>query len=673
MLYRCLWGAVLLSVIGPAGVWGVEERAGERRLSVLLDRSHDYAFEWNSIALESLRPAGMDVTSGDASLTTYRNLGQYDVVFIGQIAVDVAFSASEVSLLREYVANGGALILLCNPERPITSVAAAFGVRFVPGQLSAPAETTNALRSLGAPSAMPARSPRFGCTVSGPPNAVTLLEAADGAPVAIEVSHGRGRVLCVQWEAWLTWSTDTAADRACRSANVALFTRAAARSAVPSQPAGAWHVVNPENTVPLPGHPEVVVYYADTVAAEAQPVIALLPQLIDAVVAMNGPNADPCPLRVILLPTNGGGVAGREWVAVSVLASVSVNIAIIGHELTHVLAPPLPGLLCEAWPSYVGRKLCEQMGYPEALSVEDRVRAEMQEADPTGVALDVSDDASGTSSEGRARSKKLIWMIHELERRHGPDFVPRVWELLRAMGPSRGVGMPELLSFLGLVAGEDLTAWYKQLGVRAPTVPVPSASEVAAALRAYRARVLQLRQDHDALAEYTRSPDRFLSDDWRDGWKIEASSYGLCSPIGQYEAWLEDAAHPWAEHPDLARADAGSRRGFLIFHAPAPNQPGRLSAEIDIPKDGRTALWMGLARRNGWRADLRLTANGKAIWQRDLTCDGWLHIPIDLTTYAGQRVRLALETGDTDQWQRGEVWIDYITLAGHDEAGSAPQ
>ena len=629
----------------------------QHRPRVLIDRSHEWLLGWMTLADEVLCPNGLDVTMRDCSFGAGTGLSDGDVLFVGQIGSGVPFSPSELELLTRYVSDGGVLFLYGEPRQPIAEAARYFGLGFTERRVAVPFVTGPDLRRLGAPDRIPAAAADVPYAMTAPPNARVLVSGQDGEPLAVEVSCGRGRVVCVLAHGWDLGAGDAAQRRAVRAGMLALF-RVCLGSRQPLPGRGAISQVNSENVLELPELPGWVVDYPSTIESDAKPLLALLPKIGRAVQRYNGVLPRGGQFCVGLIATDAGGVAGPGFVCVQAKGALGDNIAVAGHEYTHQLAGALPSILAEGWASEVGNRVRREMGYPRDPRPEHQLNLEAyRQQDPAGNAVDICQEPADSPPGFFAREAKLMWMVGELEQRYGADFMVRFLDLLRAAEAPHCPTVSQVLDYFSVVAGEDLGGWYRELGLHPATAARPSREEMDRRLAAFRVTRELHGEDARLLNGYLANPAPFRGDEWRNAWRIDASLYGTD------KFWVDDLRQPQYPLGFLTRRDVGTRRGFWVFQAPTSDKVGRLTSTATVPAQGRTTLYLGFARRDGGESVMRLKADGKCIWERDLDCDGWWHVPISLTDFAGHRVRLELETDTTKgQWNCREVLIDYLTI-----------
>jgi hypothetical protein len=112
-------------------------------------------------------------------------------------------------------------------------------------------------------------------------------------------------------------------------------------------------------------------------------------------------------------------------------------------------------------------------------------------------------------------------------------------------------------------------------------------------------------------------------------------------------------------------ASHAGRQGVLRTHPVSRQVGASLSGEVDIPAGKRTRLALSVSNWPG--ADWRLVAlvDGKTVREAiigpESTHDGWLDLKVDLTPWAGQRVKLELRNEPNDwryefaYWDRPEI------------------
>lgn len=664
-LCLCLTLAVVLPSAG-----GAADPSPHPRPTVLVDRSHEWLLGYMTFANKILCPGGLDVVMCDASIGTRARLEEADLCFLPQVATSVTYSRSECEQLEAYVRGGGQLLLCVDPERPIAGVAACFGIRFSSQAMLTPYIASPSLVEYGAPETVSIPTSRVSCSILPPPSGSVLLSDQTGLAAAVETPFGEGRVICLIGRNWDVGASDEAARHSVRSATLAIFRYSLGERGKDLPPgAGGCSQVDPENLAELQGVPGWVIGYPSTVSEHVVPLLPLLPRIVELAQCYSGVEAHPTNFRVGMVATDAGGVAGPGWIVVQAIGPLPDKIAVFAHEYTHNIGA-CGSLFTELWPMMVGDRVRRDLGYPKDTRTEDETADEkMRRVDPTTQAIDICDEAASPGFSEADRAIKTGWMVLQLEKRYGADFMQRYIELVRALGGDRPVGPSETLDLFCIVAGEDLTPWYHSIGVHPHSVPRPTKEEIDAKLARYRAQQAQWREDRLVLEEYQTKPAPFVGDAWRGEWVIGRSLFqeGKC--------WVDDLGAPPSDQPFFRRNDAGARRGFWIIHPLDGPQTARLVSERALPANGDPTLFAGFAGRNGKRSIVRLLVNGKPVWEREISYDGWRHAAVSLKQFAGQRVRLEFEADPGDEWKDGawnykEIYIDYLIV--RDRAAGVP-
>jgi hypothetical protein len=96
------------------------------------------------------------------------------------------------------------------------------------------------------------------------------------------------------------------------------------------------------------------------------------------------------------------------------------------------------------------------------MRLEEWPRLAYERDDPHGDRIDISQpmppDLSG------AGFGKGMWVIETLEERYGPDFMKRYFQLLEKEGVQKQLTMEEVVKYMGRIAGQDLTPWFRSFG-----------------------------------------------------------------------------------------------------------------------------------------------------------------------------------------------------------------
>ena len=445
---------------------GAQSGAGgaHDRPRILIDRSHEWLFAHDDLGQRMLRPAGFEVVLSDASLGAKGKLGDYDIVMIEEGANAFDFPETEVQLLKSYVRDGGRLLIVGAPGRPIAKVASEFGFTLRSNPCRLPLRPEPWLReSFGADSVLRTESIRCRVEATGPADKVICDQ--DGIAVAMRRDWEKGKVLCfaddlAYWDFCRQRDADLRVPNA--ATTVALF-----KCLSPRNPPGGEGP--PVLGIPAERELELgplLVRYSNPVALHAKALLEALPRVADFVARANGGPPPAGRLVVNVLASGGGGWSGGSEIGVQCGGPMAANLSVIAHELTHSWEGPLPGILSEGWASMVGMRAAAALGYLEEAAEERRSwRSGFENVERDGGILDITLAEKDRSVFGSCEGK-LMGMIERLEAKHGFGFMARFLEISHALkGRDRGPSIHEALYYFSLAAGEDLSPWYRELGI----------------------------------------------------------------------------------------------------------------------------------------------------------------------------------------------------------------
>jgi hypothetical protein len=119
-------------------------------------------------------------------------------------------------------------------------------------------------------------------------------------------------------------------------------------------------------------------------------------------------------------------------------------------------------------------RVAAELGYREAADREKRSWQEQHaRAEAGGQKLDIARAETTRSSFGPCEAK-MMWLVEQLEAKHGADFMPRFLEICHSRKGRGGPTIQEVLYYFSLTAGEDLTAAYQAWGITyQPTTKSP--------------------------------------------------------------------------------------------------------------------------------------------------------------------------------------------------------
>lgn len=537
----------------------------ENRVRVLIDRSHEWLFAYDDVSERMLKPNGFDVLLCDASLDTKEKLKDYDIVMVQQAweGNQFDFSETEIALLKEYVAEGGNLILVANPKCPIVKVAAAFGFTLKPRKCKLPLiPEAWLLNSFGAEARLKTRPMEYCVSAKG--NAIRVIGDQDGAAIAMKLGYGKGEVICFADNANY-WDFCAQRDAQLRVPNVPT-TLALFRCLVPDKrPSGQGsHVrrVSGERELKIGG---LNVFYSNPVESQAKPLLNMLPKIVSLVEAKNGQKTSEGYFGVNILASGGGGWAGGNEIGVQCGGSMYGNIAVISHELTHVLEGPLPGIIGEGWATMVGLRAGADLGCVREAQDERRSwLTQFTNYEKGGRILDITLAEKNRDLFG-AYEGKMMWMIEQLEEQFGKDFMLRFLEIRHALKGRDLLDIQDVLSFFSLTAGHDLNPSYRKMGITVEPRFQITLSELRKKLEdyrvSYRDRQNQWESDKKNLEQYRSDPKPFADDSWRDEWKVTDN---MPYPV----SWIENASELPPGVPQVILPPPENRRGFLMVACP---------------------------------------------------------------------------------------------------------
>jgi hypothetical protein len=465
----------------PDGAAAAQAKALERARTVVLDQSHQSLFTNNGIA-DVLTRIGFNVLICDCTIDSSVKLSDCTVLCIQQIDTPIPFSTEEIADITRFVEEGGSLVLVGNPDLPIARVAEHFGVALKkaeePNQLGA-LRATGSLQRLAGQSEILLSAPEGRCYLVGPQDAETLVESASGAPVAIGFPWGKGRVVCFADDASYWRFSGHKREGQADYPNAPL-TAAIFRGLLPAEvqlgdKPGKRTNIWGENVRTFDWGR---LLYPKTLEPYLQPIIDLLPRIDELVRRMEPASTSSTQFTVVAEASHSQSwaVSGILGLAVPPLnasrTSMANSIFQFGHEISHTHTDKLPDSFNEAWACYVGIRVAEELGYEDCTEamMGGRGLSGFETADPTVRMRDIV-DALEISDRFDEYRRKAYWMIEQLQAKYGPDFMPRFLTLFQATKWAKPATVRDVLDYFSKTAGEDLTPWYKSIGVTGGAPP----------------------------------------------------------------------------------------------------------------------------------------------------------------------------------------------------------
>jgi len=425
--------------------------------------------------------AQVTINYGPLSLEVLRN---YDVVFItgsgprsgpSGPGPDLPFTDGEIDAVHRFVREGGGLLVAAHGnlwhnchQRPMSEMARnqllrdcgiAFTADVARGNLLAAVHPALAeadpqvLRRLmgDLPSPLVLMSRQF----------TKLIQTTDGATIAVAGVVDKGRLIVLGAETWAVL-LDIGRDRS----NLTLVDGFVAWLGQDRYSVGAGAPTIPDQIDPpvlvreagftisglpaLRSRAEAVAGWCQSIRQELESYLG-----VECLSAFD----------IRLLVGDQGGWSGGGHIGVCAFATDLGLIGILGHEMGHSFWEPTapPAWFNEALACLVGLRAQKRiLGRADEEWAALRKR-QWREADPDGRQLDL------TVYPGvfvpPSHTGKGVWVISELERKYGPDFIARFEQIVRTdRRAHKLMSTDELVYFLGRAAGTDLTPWFRAIG-----------------------------------------------------------------------------------------------------------------------------------------------------------------------------------------------------------------
>jgi len=437
---------------------------------VYVDRSHDWRFSYDDLADRMLAPAGFDVILSDASLSAVPSLGVFDVVVVQQISWPTAMPEQEMALLEGYVRQGGNLVLITKPGVPAEKLARRFGFGVKAGG-GGPLRATEAIVALGAPKQIPTRAVRYHLAPAA--GHTVLVQDARGNNVAAARTVGKGKV--VVWaDDHAYWDFCAQRDRQTGQVASGPATTAVFKWLVGKARGGTKGRVRRVFAENVEARRSLIFRYSLPSAKAAKGRIAQVDRVMAVVRKCNGmlPPAKP-PFTIHWLSAGGGGWAGPHGAGVCVYGKdPAFPIKVMGHELTHSTTGPWPRAFNEGWAVIVGMRSAEAFGFADSARLElKRNLKGLNRVDRSRRTLDMMDSMTGPPNHNY--QKKAIWMLLELEKRYGADFMVRfLARRSKRYGIRKAINLQQTFELFAETAGDpNIWTWFKQCGTSVQLVP----------------------------------------------------------------------------------------------------------------------------------------------------------------------------------------------------------
>ncbi|NLW50189.1 MAG: hypothetical protein GXY85_05005 [Candidatus Brocadiaceae bacterium] len=394
-------------------------------------------------------------------------IAPYDVVVACEHP-ERRYAAGEVEALRLFVANGGGL-LICGTAS--AALAGAFGIEFTDAAAVAPLSFHLSPRTPDQWTGAGARiAPRFGQH--------PVIVDADGQPVAVALSPGRGRVLALNADG-LAHRLPDAAHAAARGrqlqAMAAWLGKARAGDRRLPRPATGPFGLHPGERGVTFG--AFRVRYSEVLPVETVQIIVRTAPRIYAVLAREYGHGATEPRTIWVLPCAGSGFTSGRTVGIGGLGSPEAVEAVLIHELSNSLCVDAPVWLGDGGFSRIMHSRVRQQLGGEAA---ERGRREEEQLLQRWRAYEAEhgnyDITTGTNYPVGAG--KLLNALKELEELHGRDLLARYCRAARQwQAPLRArqvAAIDRMAFYFSIAAGRDLSGFFAARGF-----PVSRASMAA--------------------------------------------------------------------------------------------------------------------------------------------------------------------------------------------------
>ncbi len=414
-------------------------------------------------------------------------LDKYDVLIVASSS-PFAIPQLEIDEIRDFVSNGGGLFLAgdecdyyerawANQEEdyPLNALAAVFGFGFTGARADRPcAFTSGAQPSQGweVDARMEGDKPENIITV--PENAEVVLEDQSGRPVLATAQYGRGRVAVLGARTCISSPVDT------HLINQELVRRLFAWLAEGTRAAPSFAPERRETLAPARlGSGVIRVHGLPPMDSVLEKAYRRAREVMDLITEIFGYQpAGTWHLVPFADCVGGGGAAGYEDGFIVGFGALAMDLreetsmtGVIAHEMAHTFINGRLSNLEESYASLAAYRAVSQIGlaqyYPEPDPeipgrLEAWTRRAFEQYDPNGDRLDMA--LPSTPENSNAMFGKGMWVIEELEKQYGGDFMRRYFQFLESEHVKGGLSMQQVVAYMSRVAGEDQTEWFKSFG-----------------------------------------------------------------------------------------------------------------------------------------------------------------------------------------------------------------
>ena len=489
------------------------------RIRVLVDTSRDTGWSDGLIRIE---PDNIYQTTNNRDYLSEALLKNYDVLTICSNTV-LKYTEAELQLIREFVENGGGLLLGASTSRferdvrePISELgvnqgASLFGAQFLPlpegqGEMDIDANplrgyTKKNLCLTDYEIADGLGIDDLGLTYCGildiPADGSVFLEHNEtGEPVGACLHFGSGRVLLINTQLFQLENHPVST----RFIDWLGINREETPQQKPSLATGTETIPDEipiEEQVKEDG--KIKIFYTHFVEDRVDTCMAFAKKLMKEMLS-KFPEGEKIEWKIDLIPScvhKYGGDWEDSIMTIGACVSSSRLAYSLGVEASELISDKTPfgkatGLIFdgEGFPFFFGIWAMKSLGFePEATEMVAEAEHQYHENAQTEKLLDIAEVYE-------QRSRKPIWVLKTLLEKYGEDMFVRLTELFSEKQSDTEKNMPDttfsrvdrFVYYLSRAVGEDLFPWFEEIGTTVHPLPLgfPNDSdEFAAEVRGY--------------------------------------------------------------------------------------------------------------------------------------------------------------------------------------------
>ena len=489
----------------------------KERIRILVDTSRDTGWSGGLIRIE---PDSIYQTTNNRDYLSEAVLKDYDVLTICS-NTSLKYTDAELQLIREFVENGGGLLLAASTSRferdvrepiselGINQVASLFGARFLPlpegqGEMDTDANplrgyTKKDLRLTNHAIADGLGIDDLGLTYCGildaPAAGSVFLEHNEtGEPVGACLDFGSGRVLLIntqlfQWEnhpvsgRFIDWLGINREETPQQKPSLTTDTEI-----IPDE-------IPIEEQVKEDG--KIKIFYTQFVEDRVDTCMAFAKKLTEEMLS-KFPEGEKIEWKIDLIPSCVHKY-GSGWedsvMTIGACVSPSRLAYSLGVEASGLIAEKTPfgrakGVLFDGFQFLFGIWAMKLLGFvPEAAEMIAEAERQFRENAETEEPIDIA-------RVYEQRSRKPIWILKTLLEKYGEDLFVRLTEVLSEKDNDTEKNMPHTtfspvdrrIYHLSRAVGEDLFPWFEEIGTTVHRLPLGfpnNSDEFAAEVRGY--------------------------------------------------------------------------------------------------------------------------------------------------------------------------------------------